>query len=95
MFEGKKKYVTLTAIGIIIILAGTLIVLAARALTDTVLGDPWYYLGLGIGYVGSALVSITLIAGALLEEKFNQYVRLGMLIAAGWMLAYLTLRVVV
>lgn len=83
-------------IGIIFILAGNLTAVVVKALsTDTfTITTPlrsWYYVGIGISYTGASLVCITLIAGALLEEKFNPYVRLGMLIAAGWILAYVTL----
>jgi hypothetical protein len=89
LFEGEKKYATCAAIGIIVILIGGLTCLYFRATSPVGTYGFVYYLGRGVCYVGSTLVVSTLIVGGLLEKRFNQYIRLGMLLAAGWITAYM------
>jgi hypothetical protein len=91
-----RRYGILAIIGIVIIAAGAAISLFTRGFYrpgGTSL--PIYYggtsreiiyTGAAIYAVGVALLSASLISGAIFEKKFDQYTRLGLLIAGALIL---------
>ena len=82
------NFVTLVVIGIIILIIGPITVHTALEFLESESQKTIVYVGAIIYHVGLAIVSISLIAGGILREKLNSYVRFGMLIAAGLILSY-------
>jgi hypothetical protein len=93
-----RRYGTLAIIGIVILTAGAVISLSARGvyrfgggsfpITYTGTSREIIYIGAAVYAVGVAVLSASLISGAIFEKKFDQYSRLGLLIAGGLILGF-------
>jgi len=84
----SKRCTTLAVVGIIILIIGPVTVHTALEFLKGETQKTAAYSGAIIYHVGLAILSISLIAGGMLREKLNPYVRFGMLIAAGLILGY-------
>lgn len=99
--KDMRKYGMLAIIGIVILTAGIVMCMVTKGFGPKV-ETPSYpypvytstsreiiYIGAVFYAVGIAVLSASLISGAIFEKKFDQYARLGMLIAAGLILGLL------
>jgi hypothetical protein len=95
-----KRYGTLAVIGVIVLIAGVVVCMATRLAAGSYQGllssagtissnaRDMMYVG-AIGYhLGLGILSISFVCGSIFDEKKNPYVRLGMLIATGFLLSY-------
>lgn len=93
-----KRYGTLAVIGVIVLIAGIVVCMATRlaaggnqsivASTISSNARDMMYVGAIGYYLGLGILSISFVCGSIFDEKKNPYVRLGMLIATGFLLSY-------
>jgi len=94
--EIYERYGTLAVIGVIVLIAGVVVCMATRlvagssGLTGTISSNArdMIYIGVIGYYLGLGILSTSLVCGSIFDEKKNPYVRLGMLIATGFLLSY-------
>jgi len=92
----SKRYGTLAVIGVIVIIAGVIVCVATQGFgmvsrlgTNTPSIVRWLaYVGAIVYYLGLGILSISLVCGSIFDKKLDSYVRLGMLIAIGFLLSY-------
>lgn len=89
----SDNYKILAPFGIILIIAGLLLLIGGRGAgiigSESVSGTGLILVwGGSIHLLGVGTLSLSLMGGAILDEKQNQYVRLGMLVVTGLLIGY-------